>query len=107
MKAGWRLHIIFLLGALPSIELMAASETACRAYANRAVQQYQIANTHANCHHNMNARWQPNYQNHYGWCLNAQTSWLQSEQKIRDNFLAKCGGLSPIDNGPQLHPVNE
>jgi hypothetical protein len=75
----------------------AASESACRNYANRAVQQYQTMTTHSKCRVRTNARWQPNYENHHGWCLKAPVAWLRSEQKVRDDHLYRCGGQVRID----------
>ncbi|MET0985208.1 MAG: hypothetical protein ABW034_07365 [Steroidobacteraceae bacterium] len=66
----------------------AESPAVCQAYATEAVNDYNQAAA-ARCPLS-NARWQPNYNNHYGWCLNAPTAWVQSEANFRRNELAVC-----------------
>jgi hypothetical protein len=98
MQHNLRVTMIFvMLTAFFALPVFAASEKACRYYADRAIQQYQIMTTHSKCRINMDARWQPNHQNHYGWCLEAPTAWLRSEEKARDDHLYRCGGQIRFD----------
>jgi hypothetical protein len=85
-----------MLMYFPVLPTFAASEKACRGYADRAVEQYQITTrkppSNKQCPVSMSPRWQPYYKNHYEWCLNAQDAWLHSENKARDDHLYKyCG----------------
>jgi hypothetical protein len=70
----------------------------CRRYADRAVQQHQIMLNHPKCRVSTDGRWHSLNQNHYNWCLTAQRAWTQSEEKIRDDHLYKCGGQIRFDN---------
>jgi hypothetical protein len=85
----------------------ATSKEACQRYARRAIDQYQIMNNRPKCRIKMNARWQPNYQNHYGWCLSAPVAWLNSEEKTRDDHLYRCGGQIRFDEGTNLNPASD
>lgn len=63
----------------------------CANYARHAVQDYATMRKERKCLIGDNPRWQPNYSNHYQWCLTARTEWLSSENKARDNHLLRCG----------------
>jgi hypothetical protein len=75
----------------------AASKGACAQYARRAIEQYQQTTKDRKCRIKGDARWQPNYQNHYNWCLTAPTAWLRSEEKARDDHLYGCGAQGRFD----------
>jgi len=87
--------VILALTAVDSVS--AASVEACENYAQRAVQQYDIMNSRPKCRLATDGRWQPNYQNHYGWCRTAPSAWLRSEQKARDDHLKSCGAQVILD----------
>lgn len=82
----------------------AASQGACQQYARRATEQYKRTVELRKCGIKGDARWQPNYQNHYNWCLNAPTAWLRSEEKARDTHLYKCGAQVRMSE-PELKPA--
>jgi hypothetical protein len=75
-------------------EGQAESQQRCRNYANRAVQQFSIAQRIRRCNLVADGRRHANYQKHYNWCRTAPLAWLNSEQGARDRHLYRCGGQS-------------
>lgn len=71
--------------------LPVAENTRCANYAQDAVDDYKTMRRHQECVIPDDPRWQPNYQNHYQWCLTARREWLVSEKKARDGHLVRCG----------------
>jgi hypothetical protein len=71
--------------------LPVAGKQYCAQYASSAVDDYRKMREHKKCFIRDNARWQPNYQNHYQWCLTAQHEWAVNEWKARDAHLVDCG----------------
>lgn len=69
----------------------------CYQYAKRAVEQYQMSTRRPACRVRPDGRWQPNYENHYQWCLTTGNAALSAEQDARDNHLSRCGAQSRID----------
>ena len=76
----------------------AAPPSRCKTYANDAVAHYKNMRNKAKCRVADNARWQPNYNNHYGWCLKAPAAWIDSEHGARVLHLSRCGGAGIIDD---------
>src|SRR5262249_51212644 len=79
----------------PSFPAQAASEQRCAQYARGAVADYRQLRNIPECSKRIpqdTARWQPHYDNHYNWCRQAETAWLTSETKKRDELLLSCGG---------------
>lgn len=60
----------------------------CSNYARRAVAQNQ-ENQNRKCGY-YGARWQSSYDNHYGWCLNADTTTADYETRARDEDVGRC-----------------
>lgn len=69
----------------------------CYQYANYAVRQYRIAMNRPGCQVHMSGRWQPDYENHYQWCLRAPDQALGAEQGARSDHLTRCGAQSRFD----------
>ena len=69
----------------------------CYQYANYAVRQYRLAMNRPECAVQMSGRWQPNYENHYQWCLRVPDQALGSEQSARGNHLTRCGAQARFD----------
>jgi hypothetical protein len=63
----------------------------CANYARNAVDDYATMRRFRECLIRDSPRWQPNYRNHYQWCLTARPEWLASEAKARDAHLVRCG----------------
>ena len=63
----------------------------CYQYANYAMRQYKLAMNRPGCAVQTNGRWQPNYENHYQWCLRVPDQALGSEQSARTDHLVRCG----------------
>jgi DNA-binding beta-propeller fold protein YncE len=86
------------------VALLAANATAladetpqerCTRYAQRAVEQFQIANTHAGCGVVPDPfRWHANYQGHFTGCLIAPPQVAADQEQKRDELLRMCGALS-------------
>ncbi|WP_020560211.1 hypothetical protein [Thiofilum flexile] len=72
----------------------AADSSTCEVYARNAVAANDRAARMGCGFASSNARWQSNYNSHYGWCLNASSSALVSEAAGRDNDLRPCMSLS-------------
>lgn len=66
----------------------AESEGNCRQYAEAAVNAFR-ENEAIGCRFS-NARWQPNYNNHFNWCLSALPQWVKNEEEFRANQLRVC-----------------
>lgn len=74
--------------------LPVAPEPRCDAYARSAVEDFRTMQRFAQCLIRNNARWQPNYQAHYGWCIANRAQrpeWIQAEARARTDHLIKCG----------------
>lgn len=74
-----------------------ATKKRCAQYARNAIRQYQIMTEHPKCRVDTGGRWQPNYQDHYNWCLTAADAARRSEEKLRNDHLLACGGLVRFD----------
>ena len=68
-----------------------STESACKSYAQNAVNDYHVMVKHEKCRVADSGRWQPNYENHYNWCVTAPTGWRLAEAKKRDAHLKRCG----------------
>ena len=94
------LSLVLALATLATWQVPPASaddKTDCDNYANRAVAQYNQMTSHANstkaprCQVKDSPRWQPNFSNHYDWCMTnvaAHREWLASESGARQVHLA-------------------
>lgn len=74
--------------------LPVAPEPRCDAYARSAVEDFRTMQRFAQCLIRNDARWQPNYQAHYGWCSANRAQrpeWIQAEARARTAHLIKCG----------------
>src|SRR5512143_865130 len=69
----------------------------CDQYAQRAVQQFRLAQRRRECAMNPSGRWQGNYDAHYNWCLGAQQNARGAEQQARDDWLNRCGAQTRFD----------
>jgi hypothetical protein len=83
-----------------SVVATAADSFACQDYAERAVLQYKSMQNVKGCKRADDARWNGNFNTHKSWCLKARESLLESEDRARGAYLAKCGqGGGKIDPG--------
>lgn len=73
--------------ALPAY---ANNATTCDIYAKDAVGDNNLAFRLGCGFANSNARWQSNYNNHYGWCLSTSSAALVSESAARDADMRPC-----------------
>ena len=64
----------------------------CRQYARSAVDDFKIMQEKPKCRIATDGRWNANFDGHYDWCMTAQSSWMASERKARDQHLLSCGG---------------
>jgi hypothetical protein len=80
--------------------LRAASHQECQRYAEGAVLDYKAGTNAANakqCRIQKDARWQPDFQANFRWCLTAQESWLKAEKDARADVLFGCHARVKID----------
>jgi hypothetical protein len=82
---------LILMGAVAG-PARAESDAVCRQYAQAAVNAFEQVRSRG-CPLS-NARWQGNYDSHYGWCLQAPAEWVQLETRHRENHLRVCLGES-------------
>ena len=76
----------------PSAQPLAKSDSGyCRDYARSAVSDYKDMISHPKCRVPDDGRWQPNYENHYNWCMKAPRAWRISESTARSKHLKNCG----------------
>jgi hypothetical protein len=89
-------------GAIPPVRadepvsdtLPPAPEPRCDSYARSAVDDFRTMQRFPQCLVRNDARWQPNYQAHYGWCaanLGQHPDWVAAETRARTDHLIKCG----------------
>jgi hypothetical protein len=95
----WGIVIFAMATSFVAIPVFAAGQEACEEYAHSAVHDFEVGTAPANakkCRIKAEARWQPNFKNHYNWCLTAPAAWLRSERKARDDRLLACGARSTL-----------
>lgn len=68
----------------------AAGPDFCADYARSAVHEFEVAAHTPGCLHDANARWTPNYNQHFNWCLNVSREQAWSEREIRRHRLHEC-----------------
>lgn len=96
MKSGL-VRLLLALGVLVSFlnsSVWAADPATCEVYARNAASANDRAVRMGCGFANNNARWQSNYNNHYGWCLTAASAALVSEAAARDADMRPCEVLS-------------
>lgn len=76
--------------ALSAAALMPKSDPRCKAYAEAAVAQYKQMMATSKCTLAASPRWHDDYDNHYGWCLTAEQTWVARENDARAGHLASC-----------------
>jgi len=73
-----------------STKANAAGPGFCADYSRAAVRQFELARSIPGCLGGGSARWNPDYQVHYGWCLNVPPGAAVSERAIRSREIAVC-----------------
>lgn len=74
-----------------------SKESECKHYAHDAVYDYRVMVDHVKCRVADSARWQPNYENHYKWCMEVPVASRDAEKKARDAHLRHCKARMNID----------
>lgn len=82
---------LFVLGVKAGL---AADASTCDVYAKAAVATNDRALRMGCTVANSSARWQSDYNNHYNWCLSANSTALVAEASGRDNDIRPCELLS-------------
>ena len=67
-----------------------SKESECKHYAQSAVSDYRSMVDHPKCRVADSPRWQPNYENHYNWCMGVPKASRVGESKARDAHLRHC-----------------
>ena len=80
---------LMCLTALPT-GARAAGPGFCADYSRAAVRQFELARSLPGCLGGGSARWNPDSQIHYGWCLNVPPGAAVSEREIRTRTIANC-----------------
>jgi hypothetical protein len=83
--------------APPREQTLPAENVRCRAYAQRAVDQYRLSTRTAKCRIASDGRWHARTRDHYQWCTTAAAHVVGAEEKARDAHLYRCGGQTRID----------
>lgn len=79
-----------------------ATKTRCATYAQRAVKQYELMQSHPQCVVTSDPlTWQGSYDNHYNGCLLLPASMAKMAESGRDNHLTACGGMKDAAAGTQ------
>jgi hypothetical protein len=81
----------------PREQTLPTENVRCRAYAQRAADQYRLSTRTSKCRVPSDERWHLRVRDHYQWCLSAVPGALDSEEKARDEHLYRCGGQYRID----------
>jgi hypothetical protein len=81
-----------LAGLMP-LAAQAADPASCRDYATAAIRQIRGALNNPRCLPGLQgARWSPDSQVHYTWCLTANYAAMGSERDARTAYLRSCTG---------------
>src|SRR5215510_460237 len=87
--------LTLLIGMIAALS-HAAAETPdeqrarCNAYAERAVEQYNAAAAHPQCHINVDLVWQPSREFHVAACMKVSRTVAEQTATTRDNVLQGC-----------------
>jgi len=86
---------LFALAALACVPALptaanAAAPGFCADYARAAVRQFEAASAIPGCIGGPSPRWNPDYQIHYGWCLNIAPPAAFAERGARSTHLSNC-----------------
>jgi len=80
------------LAALMPLSARAADPGFCRAYAEAAVRQVELARSIPACNRGTGARWTTDYKVHFDWCLSAAPPAVEAERNARTNWIRACSG---------------
>jgi hypothetical protein len=97
-------HIATLLYgfvATVSTQAFAADPQTCRQYSNLAMKDFLYASK-SHCPFEPSARWRPDADYHYNWCLTASDCDLQAESDARRTVLIGCGLINKETPRPQF-----
>jgi hypothetical protein len=75
----------------------------CTQYAQRAVTQYQLMQSHPQCHVVDDMNWHGDFEGHFNGCMLIPEMMSRAGESMRDAQLQTCGGLSNApspDNSP-------
>jgi hypothetical protein len=95
-RAGGAAKATGTLGS-PREQTLPTENVRCRAYAQRAADQYRLTTRVSKCRVPSDGRWHSRQRDHYQWCLTAASRAVDSEEKARDEHLYRCGGQNRID----------
>ena len=79
----------FGIGML-TLEARAADPGYCDRYARSAVAQFERNRSIPGCFHGANARWSPNFDSHFGWCVRVPAGAAEEEKAVRTGRLREC-----------------
>jgi hypothetical protein len=80
----------------------------CTKYAQRAVEQYNLMQSHPQCRVSDDMNWHNNLDGHYNGCMLIPEFMARAGEAGRDNHLQACGGLaatSPAPEAPRSAPI--
>jgi hypothetical protein len=84
----------FLIGAVGVTALVAQAHAAdpgyCAQYARLALHELAVNQSIPGCFRGYDLRWNPNYSQHYGWCLGVSREQAASERDYRRARLDDC-----------------
>lgn len=87
--------VVLVLPRLAAAAPDAATKDRCSAYAQRAVQQFQLMQSHPGCEKNLDPlAWKADVDYHYNGCLLFPASMSKLAEQARDNHLQACGALA-------------
>lgn len=86
---------ILALGVNCAMAENQTTQERCAAYAQRAVQQYQLMKSNPQCQQNTDPmNWQDNYDNHYNACRVFPAKMAEMADSARQNHLIACGAIA-------------
>lgn len=83
-------NILIISAGMLALPAYANNAATCDIYAKDAVADNNLAARLGCGFANTNARWQSNYNNHYGWCMGTSSAALISESAARDTDMRPC-----------------
>ncbi len=93
--------VILLAGASAAYAADSNKKERCTKYAQRAVEQYQLMQSHPQCRVSDDMNWHSNLDGHYNGCMLIPEFMARAGEAGRDNHLQACGALADTTAAPK------
>jgi hypothetical protein len=93
--------VILLAGASAAYAADSNKKERCTKYAQRAVEQYQLMQSHPQCRVSDDMNWHNNLDGHYNGCMLIPEFMARAGEAGRDNHLQACGAFADTTVAPK------